>query len=59
MYQSPVILEYAAAYKQDEAMRFAANERLAAQADHHSSGQHQLITAVVALLLVLAVLVVL
>ena len=37
MYQSPVILDYAAAYKQDEALRYAANERLAAQVDHHSS----------------------
>jgi hypothetical protein len=59
MYQSPAIMEYAAAYKQDEALRWAENERLAHQVDHHSSGQHQLIAAVVALLLVIAVLVVL
>ena len=59
MYQSPAILEYEAAYKQAEALRSAANERLAAQLDHHTSGQHQLIAAVVALLLVLAVIAVL
>jgi hypothetical protein len=59
MYQSPAILDYTAAYKQDEMLRYAANERLAAQADHHSSGQHQLIAAVVALLLVLAVIAIL
>lgn len=59
MYQSPAIMEYAAAYKQEEALRYAENERLAAQVDHHSSAQHQIIAAVVALLLVLAVLVIL
>jgi hypothetical protein len=59
MYQSPAILEYAAAYKQSEALREAADHRLAAQVDHHTSGQHQIIAAVVALLLVLAVIVVL
>jgi hypothetical protein len=59
MYQSPAILEYSAAYKQAEALRAAANERLAAEVDHHSSSQHQLIAAVVALLLVIAVIVVL
>ena len=57
MYQSPTMMEYTAAYKQDEAMRYAANERLASQVDHHTSGQHQLIAAVIALLLVLAVIV--
>ena len=55
MYQSPTMLEYAAAYKQSEALRSAANERLAAQVDHHSSMQHPVVAAVVALLLVLAV----
>ena len=59
MYQSPAILDYSAAYKQSEMLREAANHRLAAQVDHHSSGQHQLIAAVVALLLVLAVIAVL
>ena len=59
MYQSPGILDYAAAYKRDEALRAAANERLASQVDHHSSLDHQLIAAVVALLLVIAVIAVL
>ena len=59
MYQSPAILEYEAAYKQQEALRHAANERLASQVDNHTAGQHQLIAAVVALLLVIAVVVVL
>ena len=59
MYQSPAILDYTAAYKQEEALRWAANERLAAEADHHTSAQHQLVAALVALLLILAVIVVL
>jgi hypothetical protein len=59
MYQSPAMLEYAAAYKQEEALRYAENERLAAQVDHHSSAQHQIIAAVVALLLVIAAIAVL
>jgi hypothetical protein len=59
MYQSPAALEYEAAYRQDEMRRYAAEHRLAAEADTHSSGQHQLVAAVVALLLVIAVIVVL
>lgn len=59
MYQSPAILDYTAAYKQAEMLREAVNDRLAAQVDHHSSSQHQLIAAVVALLLVLAVIAIL
>jgi hypothetical protein len=59
MYQSPAFLEYEAAYRQDEALRYAAQHRLASEMDSHSTGQHQVIAAVVALLLILAVLAVL
>ena len=59
MYQSPAILEYEAAYRQDEAMRYAAKHRLASEVDNHTTGQHQVIAAVVALLLILVVLAVL
>lgn len=59
MYQSPAIMDYEAAYRQDEALRYAAKHRLASEVDTHSTGQHQVIAAVVALLLILAVLVVL
>ena len=59
MYQSPVALDYEAAYRQDEALRYAASHRLASELDNHSTGQHQIVAAVVALLLVLAVIVVL
>ncbi len=59
MYQSPAMLEYEAAYRQDEALRYAANQRLASELDNHTPGQHQIVAAVVALLLVLAVIVVL
>lgn len=59
MYQSPAILDYEAAYRQGEALRYAADHRLASQVDQHTSGQHQVIAAVVALLLVLAVIAIL
>ena len=59
MYQSPAILDYEAAYRQTEALRYAANHRLASQVDSHTTGQHQVIAAVVALLLILVVLAVL
>jgi cell division protein FtsL len=57
MYQSPAALDYTAAYQQDEAMRHAADRRLASQVDRHTSAEHQLIAAVIAVLLVLTVIV--
>lgn len=59
MYHSPTMLEYEAAYRQEEALRQAADHRLASQVDKHTSAEHQLVAALVALLLVIAVIVVL
>ena len=53
MYQSPAALDYTAAYHQDEALRHAAQRRLAREVDDHTPAQHQLIAAAVAVLLVL------
>ena len=53
MYQSSAALDYAAAYQQEEAMRRAAHRRLEREVDSHTSTQHRLITAAVAMLMLL------
>ena len=53
MYQSPAALDYTAAYTRDEALRHAAQRRLAHELDDHTPAQHSLIAAAVAVLLVL------
>ncbi len=53
MYQSPGSLEYAAAYQQSEALRYVAQRELERQVDAHTPSHHRFVTAAVALLLVL------
>lgn len=53
MYQSSSALDYAAAYQQDEAMRRAAHRQLEREVDGHTSTEHRLIAAAVAMLMLL------
>lgn len=53
MYQSSSAMDYTAAYKQDEAMRRAAHRRLEHEVDGHTSTEHRLIAAAVAVLMLL------
>jgi hypothetical protein len=53
MYQSPVALDYTAAYTRDEALRAAEQRRLAHEVDSHTPAEHRLIAAAVMVLLVL------
>jgi len=53
MYQSPAALDYMAAYTRDEALRNADQRRLAGEVDSHTSAEHRLIAAAIAVLLVL------
>ncbi len=53
MYQSPGALDYTAAYYQDEALRRAAHRRLERELDSHTSKQHRLVAAAVAMLMLL------
>jgi hypothetical protein len=53
MYQSPAALDYTAAYTQEEALRQAAHRRLVREVDTHTSAEHRLIAAAVAVLLML------
>lgn len=53
MYQHPAALDYAAAYQQDEALRHAKHRQLEHEVDNHTSAQHRLIAAAVAVLLIL------
>ena len=53
MYQGSAALDYAAAYKQEEAMRSAAHRRLEHEVDSHTSTEHRLIAAAVAMLMLL------
>ena len=53
MYQTPAVLAYTAAYKQDEALRNAESRRQASEVDNHTSAQHGLIAAAIAVLLML------
>ncbi len=53
MYQSPAALDYAAAYTQDEALRHAAHRRLEHEVDGHTSVEHRLIAAALAVLMLL------
>ena len=56
MYQSPVALDYTAAYQQDEARRYAAHRQLEhAAADSHTPAEHRLLAAAVAVLLILVI----
>ena len=55
MYQSPGSMEYTAAYQQSEALRYVAHRQLERQVDQHTSAQHRVVAAAVALLLVLVV----
>jgi hypothetical protein len=57
MYQTPAALAYTAAYTRDEALRNAESRRQASQVDNHTSTQHGLIAAAIAVLLVLALMV--
>jgi hypothetical protein len=59
MYQTPAALDYMAAYQRDEALRNAESRRLASEVDSHTSAQHGLIAAAIAVLLVLVLLAVL
>lgn len=59
MYQSPAALDYTAAYHQEEALRHAAHRRLEHEVDNHTSSEHRMIAAAVAVLMVLAIVVVL
>jgi hypothetical protein len=59
MYQSPIALDYTAAYQRDEALRHADERRLAKQVDSHTSAEHRLIAVAIAVLLLMVVLVVL
>jgi hypothetical protein len=54
MYQAPAALAYTAAYTRDEALRNAESRRQAKQVDNHTSAQHGLIAAAIAVLLILA-----
>jgi hypothetical protein len=55
MYQHPAALDYAAAYQQDEALRHAKHRQLEreAEADNHTSAEHRVIAAAVAMLMLL------
>ena len=57
MYQSPGTMEMLAGYHQDKLLREARNARLARDAasaqDHHTSAEHRLIAAAVAMLMLL------
>jgi len=53
MYQTPAALAYTAAYNRDEALRNAESRRQAAEVDNHTSAQHGLIAAAIAVLLML------
>jgi len=48
-------MEYTAAYQQSEALRYVAHRQLERQVDQHTSAQHRVVAAAVALLLVLVV----
>lgn len=54
MYQHPAALDYAAAYQQEEALRHAAHRRLEHEVDTHTSAEHRVIAAAVAVLMLLA-----
>ena len=57
MYQSPGLLDYTAAYQQEEARRFAAHRQLErAAADNHTPAGQRLIAAAVAVLMILVIL---
>ncbi|MGI8928543.1 MAG: hypothetical protein ACR2H0_03620 [Candidatus Limnocylindrales bacterium] len=53
MYQSSAAMDYAAAYKQEEALRHAAHRQLEREVDSHTSAEHRLIAAAVAMLMLL------
>jgi len=56
MYQSPGLLDYTAAYQQEEARRYAAHRQLEhAAADNHTPAGHRLIAAAVAVLMILVI----
>jgi hypothetical protein len=56
MYQSPVALDYTAAYQQDEARRYAAHRQLEhAAADGHTPAGHRLVAMALVVLMILVV----